>query len=238
MIALFMLFLVGLVQPVRHPVPLPNRHPRIAHFLPYIFGDSLRALKRAKRLGFKYIDLNLNLTKDLFPVVGHWARFWFDGYRYVMVKRGGSKPKAHPKARWVNGEWIVKSPYKKSMSLHSLTWKQVQLLRTRKGRKYYLARVYMIHAHALGITCCFELKGTWGWGSPVFQMMASWAIDADASVVLMMLQSMGTNAKVFEILNGARTAGFAAALLPRRKKPHDWESKWVPAGIKQWGRWR
>lgn len=217
------------LSPLAPSFPIPARHPRIAHFMPYIFGDSLAALRKAKRLGFRYVDQNGLCDAQGIVWIFHWPKYRKQ-YRWISTGRHTKRGR----------EIRVRVPKSWPAKVQDLQTSQVERLRSARfrGRKPWKARTHFAEAARLGLVLCLEVKG-----SPGFQNLATWrslaiARDAfDAKVVVMTLQNQGGNAAARRRLELAAQHGFPVALLPRGKRPADW-LEWQQLGVKQWGRWR
>lgn len=233
MIAALLIFALFWLWLPSSSFPVPARHPRTAHFMPYLFGDSLAALKRAKRLRFKYVDQNGLCDAEGQTWISHWPKYRKQ-YRWYFTGRttGSGNRRREIRAR-VPAHWPEK--------FHNLTTAQAASLRSARigGRRPLRARTHMHEAHRLGLVLCLEVKN-----SPGFLKASTWhrlAGDRDATgcrVIVMTLQNQGGNAHAFVRLTGAHAAGFPVALLPRGKRPSNWHAAWVPMGVRQWGRWR
>lgn len=205
------------------PANWPYKRPRIAHFMPYMLGDSLGAIRRAQRLGIRHVDQNVNLTKDLVPVVVHWPLLRKNGLNYE--KRGGRRRRHR---------------YGPSAQVADLTWDQLQRLRTRSGRRVHRAGIHMAEAARRGRVLCLEVKGDkrFDVAGPHWTYLHTQAVRTKARVVIMTLQNLGGNEHARARLVQAADRGFPVALLPRMAKPVDWDRRWAPHKVAVWGRWR
>lgn len=215
---------------MREP-PIPQKHPRVFHEKPYWRGDSLRAIKRAKRRGYRYIDQNVNLTagdpdaeaRDERPVavVKHWPEPRKDGFTRIVPERGRRRePHRMPR----------------DQSIARLPWSVVSRLRRRVGSaRYYRARTHMVVCADTGIILCAEVKGDRRFGHrQVMRDLRDDAKIAGGVVYVMTLQNLGDP---LARLKAAKQEGFQTALLPRGPKPPDWETQWAPYIDAVWGRW-
>lgn len=234
---------------VWHPADWPRRRPRIAHFMPYLFGDSLAAIRRARRLRFRYIDQNLNLSSDGVPVVVHWPLVRKNRLLYEVVpasrvvrKRGRRGRYAGRIAYRRRGEWVARHRHGYDVRVGDLTAAQLYRLRTRhagRGRAPRPAHQHMREAQRVGIVLCLEAKGDRRFNVPApWAKLAAWAVHTNARVVVMTLQNLGGNANARARLAQAAHAGFPVAILPRGPRPVDWSTRWAPLGVAVWGRWR
>lgn len=204
---------------------IPTRRPRIAHFLPYLFGDSPRAIRVAKRLGWPWIDQNGHADRAGVAWVLHWRRYrlefpWYWTGRYV-------------------GRREVRRPVPRTWPRYfdNLTTRQASRLRSQPlgGRRPRKAVAHMGLAAEADIGWAYEAKN-----SPPFTQVATWervASDRDrtgARVVIMVLTSWAYWRK---IVRAALAAGLPVAVLPRTPKPADW-SEFEAQGVRVWGRWR
>lgn len=225
--------------PVRFAIPA--HHPRIAHFLGrgpfrYLVGDSLTAIKRAKRLRFKWIDQNAQCTRDGLVYVLHWPKVWKNGYRWYFTGRRDRR------GREIRVPLSSIPAFKsRNVKIEDLLGLEVGRLREKRrgGRRPYQARTHMALCEAVGINLALEVKNSDGFLElRTWQRLAEDAGMTRARVAIMTLQNQGGNARALRRLTLAHTVGFPVALLPRGKRPANWSSDWQPLGIKVWGRWR
>lgn len=211
------------------PSPMPDRHPHIAHFDPYLFGDSLRAIRLAKRLGYRYIDQNGQVDRDGETWVVHWWRFrkewnwmWTGEYNRLGIEKR------------------VRVGYK-SATIGGLSSRKVERLRSARfgGRRPRRLVAHMQRAADVGIILCWEVKNARAFcDKTIAQRVRAQAIRTGVVMVVMTLQNLPDNAAAFCRLKNFAEEGFAVALLPRGPKPADWDGRWADIGCKQWGRWR
>lgn len=205
------------------PARMPTQHPHIAHFMPYLIGDSLRAILMAFKLGFRYIDQNGQADAHGIVWIMHWARVILNGYRWYWT--GHHHADGTEVRRRVPWSWKI----------DHLSTTEVSHLRSRKrgGRRPHTARVHMAHCKAKGRILCLEGKGTLH--RPVsFTYVASSAISTGCVVIFMTLQSIpGWRTR----LRNAHAVGLPLAILPRGRKPDDWH-EFEAMGVQVWGRWR
>jgi hypothetical protein len=211
---------------------IPAHHPRVYHETPYWRGDSLAAIRKAKRKKYRYIDQNINLTKGdpnaarraLRPVavVKHWPKFRKDGFTHLVNEKTGKKT-------------LHKMPEARSIS--QLPWTTVSRLRRPVGpARYYKARTHMVVCHNNQMILCAEVKGDARFGNVnVMKDLREDAIASGATVYIMTLQNLG---QPLARLKAAKQAGFQTALLPRGKRPANWATDWAPYVDAVWGKWR
>lgn len=219
--------LQGPWYPRRWPIP----RPRIAHFMPYLLGDSLAAIRRARRLGYRYIDQNIQATRDGFAVVVHWGNMRRAGYTWRWTGNYDAQGRE------------VRVKVVRVIDIADEDWDTIQRLRTRKygGQRPRLALAHMREAARVGVTLCLEAKGSRqfvGTNHPVWKRLETWAAETGAHVIIMSLQNMGSERRVLHVLTAAHAHGFAVALLPRGPKPRDWATRWAPLDVAVWGHWR
>lgn len=214
----------------RRPAKMPRSHPRVAHFMPYLRGDSMRAIWLAVRHGYRFIDQNVQKDAEGQRWVLHWGRFrkqwkWQWTGEYVGTGR-------------LRREKRVRVRYHQQF-LRQLSTVQVSRLRSRRigGSRPRLLRDHMAECARRRIVLCAEFKYT-----PTREEWAEIAADAIATGVTMVVMRLsnvsGGIVGAFHCLSWAAEVGFCGALLPRGRKPADWETEWVPLGIQKWGRWR
>lgn len=212
---------------------IPARHPRIAHFMPYLVGDSLRGLKRAKRLRFRYVDQNAHSDAQGLTWVLHWRKYRKQ-YRWIWTGRFVGKGRTRREQR-------RRVPKSWPQDFAQLTSAQVRLLRSRKigGVRPYRARTHFALAHELGLKLCLEVKRSPHYlREPAWDNLAADRAATGAAVIIMTLQSQGGDDEALTRLTWARRKAFPVALLPRGERPADWFTAWQPLGIQVWGRWR
>jgi hypothetical protein len=218
---------------------LPERHPKLLHLSPYLRGDSLAAITLAGKLGrlgrVWGIDQNGVCDQDGTVWVLHWPTYrkqypWIWTGHYV-----GTGPRRREVRRRVPDSWPE--------HVWDLSSDEVELLRSAPigGRRPHRARVHMAHAADRNVRWILEVKH-----SPGFRDRAVWEqLAADRRSVratrvgVMTLQTQwSTDEIAFEVLEHAVEVGFPVALLPRRRRPADWSTRWVMLGVRKWGSWR
>lgn len=209
----------GLLTVPRRPVSWPiHHHPKLAHFLPYLTGDSLRAIRRAarlRRLGRVWgIDQNGNRTADRTVWILHWSRY---RWQYPLIATPSGR-------RRVPKSWPA--------HFHQLTDEQAAQLRTVTGRRPHRARRHMVEAAEAGVPWCLEGKNQMH-GADWDRLTAD-AIASGAVVVFMVLTSWPDWR---QDVREAVAHGWAVAVLPRTPKPADWHEFEV-LGVQVWGSWR
>lgn len=210
----------GLLTTPRKPASWPVRHhPHLAHFLPYLTGDSLRAINRAARLrraGAVWgIDQNGNRTAQRTVWILHWGQYRWQ-YPLIVTPSGRRRvPATWPK------------------QFHDLTDDQAAQLRTLTGRRPHRARVHMHHAAEQGIPWCLEGKGRMAGAD--WDALTADAVASGATVVYMTLSSWPDWE---EAVTEAAIRGWAVAVLPRTKRPADWAAFQAATGCQVWGSWR
>lgn len=214
----------------RRIAKMPRRHPRIAHFMPYLIGDALTAPARAARLGFAFIDMNGNADADDCTWIVHWDRFriQFGWYWTGELDAKGREVRARVPASWPK-------------YLHLLHSDQVELLRSAKrgGKRPRRAMAAMRACAEAGVIMCLEVKN-----SPAYLRARAWtllgqcAAISGATVIPMTLQNLsrkGHPEDPWVRLKLAHHAGHFpdVAILPRGKAPAS-----VPDYVAVWGSWR
>jgi hypothetical protein len=214
----------------RRPKKMPRSHPRVAHFMPYLRGDSMRAIWLAVRHGYRFIDQNVQKDAEGERWVIHWGRFrkqWTWQWTGEYVGTGRLRREKRVRVRYHHN------------FLRQLSTEQVSRLRSRRigGTRPRKLRDHMAECARRRIILCSEFKYT-----PNREEWAEIARDAAQTGVTMIVMRLsnvsGGIVGAFHCLSWAVEVGFAAALLPRGRKPVDWETKWVPLGIQKWGYWR
>lgn len=196
----------------------PSHLRRIAHFAPYRFNNSPGGIRRAKRLRYKNIDQDINLTKDLVPVVIHWPLFYKDKFKYITVdghRKGARKRK---------GKWQVKHNHGKDKHISQLPWSEVSRLRTFTGQRIYTVQQHMTMISHNKMRMMAEIKGDHRFADP---KVAEYFLRAQKStgceVYIMTLQNLGNpHARLCNF----HKHGFKTILLARGRKgvPRSWES--------------
>jgi hypothetical protein len=112
----------------------------------YAVGNSRWAMYLAKKLGFKWIDRDIHVTKDGVPVFGHWN---------TILKN-----------QYVLPPWF-RAKYGNQPKISQTTWADLQRLRTsiirfRGSRRYRFSSVQMGFAQtrATGVKPMIEQKGS------------------------------------------------------------------------------
>jgi hypothetical protein len=211
----------------RKPAGWPiRRHPRIAHFLPYLVGDSIRAIFRAILLGFRFIDQNGLATQDHTTWILHWHRYRL---QYPYHWTGHYHASGREVRRLVPRTWPKR--------FDDLTDHQAARLRQfpRGGKRPKRAEAHMIVAAHGHIIWCLETKA----GRPMLQArtwdrLAADAVRTDVVMVVMVLTSWHGWQKIASM---AAVRGFAVAVLPRTPRPSDWPAL-EALGVQVWGKWR
>lgn len=211
---------------------LPSVYRRIAHFAPYRFNNSFGGIRRAKRLRYKQIDQDINLTADLVLVVGHWPKFYKDGFKFKVVAKGA------PGARKVRGknEWIAPHKYPKNMTYSQLTWHHVSQLRTAGGRRVSTITDHMRWCVQHQMRMMAEVKGDRRFALPIVaERMGAAHQRTGCQVIVMTLQNLGDpHARLCNF----KAHGFSTVLLTRGRGgiPKSWAPciTWVRGTI----RWR
>jgi hypothetical protein len=204
-----------------------RRHPRIAHLMPYMWSDSLRSVRVAKRLGFRFTDKNGQVDADRVTWIVHWAVIGKNrGLTWIATDHRDAR------GREVRRR-LTKAELASRIKDHPTEW--VARLRTREhgGRRLYTAREMMAEHARLDMTMCLEGKATMK-GARAFQLLAGDAIATGVRIVFMRLQDIPGWRKAFR---RALAVGLVCALLPRGPRPADWAS-WKARGVQRWGSWR
>jgi hypothetical protein len=224
----------GLLATPRKPAswPIPH-HPRLAHFLPYLTGDSLGAINRAavlRRLGRVWgIDQNGNCTLDQVVFILHWRRYRLQ-FPYVWTGTYTGTGRTRREKR-------VLVPQSWPRYFEQLTAEQASRLRQSPlgGRRPYRAISHMRLAAEKGIPWCLEGKGSPGLALPgTWDRLTGEALQTGVTCVFMVLTSWPNwQAEVRQALDH----GWAVAVLPRTSKPANWPELHA-AGVQVWGTWR
>jgi hypothetical protein len=212
----------------------PQHHPRVAHFMPYLRGDSLAAIWLAIKLGFKYIDQNGQCDADGTVWITHWGRF---RKQYMWMWTGQYKGRGK-----LRREVRVKVTFK-GQKIEQLHTHEVDKLRSARfgGQRPRTARRHMEVCAAANITLCFEAKDSVGFLTPaVWARLRQDAIATGAVVIVMTLTSLYRPGHPEDPYTRAAlavtTGGFPAAMLPRTHRPADLQ-RLHNLGIEVWGRW-
>lgn len=107
------------------------KYPRMKHE-----ENSMRGIRQAARLGYGWIDLDLQMTKDNVIVVTHWAR---------PMKRD----------RFRDPRRLIEP----GTTVAHLTWEQVRRLRTTDGYRIPRIETALRACHRYGIGAYLEPKG-------------------------------------------------------------------------------
>lgn len=212
---------------------MPRRHPRIAHFMPYLIGDALTAPARAARLGFRFIDMNGNADAEGCTWIVHWDRYRL---QYAWVWTGELDAKGREVRKRVPADW--------PKYLHLLTSDQVELLRSarRGGKRPRRALAAMNACREAGVILCLEVKNSPAYlREHAWVLLGLWAAVSGATVVPMTLQNLhrkGHPEDPWTRLELAHRVGKFpnVAILPRGKAPATPAS--VPGYVAVWGNWR
>lgn len=210
----------GLLTTPRKPSRWPvAHHPHLAHFLPYLTGDSLRAITRAgrlRRLGRVWgIDQNGNRSAQRTVWILHWGRYRWQ-FPFIATPKGLRRvPRSWPK------------------QFHDLTDDQAAQLRTVTGRRPYRARTHMHRAAEVGIPWCLEGKGRMAGAD--WDRLTAEAVASGATVVYMTLSSWPDWQQA---VREAAAHGWAVAVLPRTPRPANWAEFHAETGCQVWGSWR
>lgn len=206
---------------------LPTHHPRVAHFLPYRFNNSLRAARKAKKLKFKYSDKDIQVTRDWIVVVTHWDNLKHDQFTWIWTGK---------KILGVE----VRKRYTGTLDIDHLDWSVVSRLRSSRvgGYRIYGLQPHMNALHKAGITFCAELKNN-RLSDPrcVKQFMDAQKVTG-CRVIIMTLQSLLNGAGILAPLRRLapyKLAGFPTVILKRGHKPADWDKVWAPIVDAAWG---
>ena len=111
----------------------------------YAVGNSRWGSWLARKLGFRWIDKDVNITRDNVAVYGHWPKIRKNGY--------------------ILSQALIKK-YGRDVKISQVTWAELSELRTRtisfRGRrKYRFQRVFvgLIYAYSIGLKVANEYKG-------------------------------------------------------------------------------
>lgn len=174
------------------PTSAPRRAPgwRFLHLADYALNDSLAGVRLAKKLGYRWIDLNFQVTLDGVIVCTHWSNPLRHGWRDPLGKLDRDTRVWH------------------------MTWAEVQRLRHRRsGRRIYTGLGILRYAARHGVGVEFEVKP-----SPGFKVSSTWAAirrvadETELDIVVKAIHNLG-DAGVY--LKRAHEAGFTTIVLPR-----------------------
>lgn len=160
----------------------------VPHGTPYRVENSLRGVRRAARLGYDAIDLDLQITSDGVVVCTHWGQ--------PLLKDGFYDPLGR---------------IKRTARVRDLTWRQVQRLRTRDGYRIRRLRRVLKECRRVGIEACVEPKA-----DSRFKRDRVWTsirADADhtkARVSVRSLRNLPIPGAGTRRVKAARRAGFEA----------------------------
>jgi hypothetical protein len=235
MIAFLVLLLVGhhaltrsgLLTAPQRPAGWPiQRHPRIAHLMPYPWSDSLRATTVAHHLGFRYVDKNGQADADHIVWIIHWSKIGKNGIRYIWT--GGIEADGREIRRPLTAlELDYQIDQCSTRFVARLRWRQ------HGGRRIHTAEAHMRRCADLGVVMCLEGKGTMNDAQAADYVVAA-AVRTKVRLVFMTLQSIpGWRHRLDLYLDRAT----ACALLPRGPRPQDW-GVWRDRGVQRWGRWQ
>lgn len=210
---------------------MPKKHPRIAHFMPYAWGDSLAAIVTAARLLFRYIDQNAHVDADSEVWILHWGDMRDFRWEWTGAYVGHGKRRREVRRR------VPKRP------IGGMPTSKVARRRRRAvgGRRPRRAIAHMRRAESAGIVWCMEAKGSRGFlRRQVWEHLAAQATETGVRMVVMTLTNLhrkGHPSDPYDRLLLASAVGFQVAVLPRTKRPAKWH-EYKKAGIAVWGRWR
>lgn len=203
------------------------RHPKIAHLMPYVRGDSLGAVWIAARvLRRKFIDQNAQEDADHLVWVVHWAKLRKIGVRWLFTGKYDAK------GREIRRRLTVHE-LNTSINDHPTEFVARLRFRERGGRRLRTAYDHMARCARYGITLCLEGKGTLK-HPEAFEYIAESAIKTGVRIVFMRLQSIAGWREAFQ---HALAVDLKCALLPRMARPADWVT-WRNRGVQRWGYWR
>ncbi len=163
-------------------------HRRIYHVAkgePYHRGNSLRGIRRAARLGYDAIDLDLQITSDGVVVNTHWGQ--------PLLRDGFYDPRGR---------------IKRTARVRDLTWREVKRLRTRDGYRIRRLRRVLRACKRHGIEACLEPKN-----DPRFTRDRVWAsirADADLTGAHVSVRALRHLGRGVRRVRAARRAGFTA----------------------------
>lgn len=173
-------------KPSRAPLRAPGR--RFLHLADYALNDSLAGVRLAKRLRYRWIDLNFQVTRDGVIVCTHWSQ---------PLKHGWRDPEGK---------------LDRDARVWRMTWEEVGRLR-HGARRIYRADQILPYAATLGVGVEFEVKA-----SPLFEDARTWqglrrlVGEHHVRVVVKAINTLG-NAGLY--LKRAHEAGFTTIVLPR-----------------------
>lgn len=200
----------------------------MAHFMgagrfPYQDGDSLEAIARAGREGWRFIDRNMHATSDLVGVGVHWGVPRQNGLTHLWTGPG-----------WGEGQ-IVKDPTP-DLVIANRPWSNVQRLTDATGKLRLRTAADGFRAGvAADVVVVHEPKGAPTLDRPEFwQRFGEEADAAGHPRVMMTLTDIGSPLRRLTAAHGADTW---TAILPRGDKPTptEWGTRWRPVVDAVWG---
>lgn len=218
---------------------IPDHHPRVAHFDPYWFNDSLLGIAQAERRGYRYIDQDCNLSKgdpdayefELRPqaTIKHWGNRKKDGFTHIWTGKHYSN----------GGE--QRKEFNGPEHLSQIEWDILTMLRRGEGGGTAYLR-FDEHLQACvdhHQKMCCEVKGDERFEHPqVAADMYAASLAVGQIPYIMTLSNIGpTRLSPPRRLKAFKDAGFETALLPRGARPSDWDAHWAPYVDAVWGHW-
>lgn len=213
-------------------------HTSRAHYSPYWFADSPKAVEKARRARPKdptvYIDQNFQLSTDNIPITLHWYELKKNGFLYLYTGKKDSK------GREIRRPLTAAEKSKRVQDFDSKFLKNLR--RTRRPGSTYaskvrpysfweMLKVYKKHE----VICCPELKSyAFGTKPEIAAKMHTQVREIGITVYPMTLVTMrgwGNKLKFF------KRAGFETALLAhgaRKPKEFDTYKPWIDV---VWGQW-
>lgn len=212
-------------------IEMPIHHPKTLHRKPYWLNNSLASMIWGKMMGYKFADQDMQCDAEGVFWGCHWGVPSQDGYTYLWTGKYDSK----------GHEVRIKDPNPK-MKIAQRTTENVSRLRKYKSGRlpawcYTKAVTHAIRCEQYGMTMCGEAKG-----SPGFDVPENWRKFEDslhrAGVVnffVMTLSDIGSPVKRGAAVH--KGSKLKIALLPRGRKPADWDTRWRPNFDRLWGSW-
>lgn len=218
---------------------VPQHHPRVAHYKPYWFNDSLGGIDKAKKQKYLFIDQDGHCVpahNDLGyeGTIKHWGLPEKDGFKYIWT---GKRTKRGREIR----RRLTRAERRKT--LEQWGWEALTRLRSSrfgKSRLYLSVATHMRKCALSNVTMCLEAKGSDLWRERrVWQYFKRVQEKTNCDVIVMTLMYGPTPPEeARQRLAMAHAAGFPTVLLVHGwKKPADWNTRWAMHVDAVWGWW-
>lgn len=179
------------------PVP-PRRVFHVPHGRPYHEANSGRGLRAARRGRYRWIDLDVQVTKDGVLVVTHWHKpLALDGFVDPLGK--------------IHTDALISDLY----------WQEVARLRTREGHRIWRADELVPYALRLGLWVELELK-TRVPAETLRDLRA--VLDRPGRV---QVKALATFPNAYKWLREAHEAGFRTLILGRDCRVPAYARDWI-----------